>query len=465
MTDSLNRQLGEYRLLERIGAGGMGEVYLARHDLMGKSYAVKVLPAKFCSDPSFVARFRDEARVMADLHHPNIVQVHNMGCQNGEYFIAMDYVPGPQDKPRNLSDELADRSDHRLKEARACIWALQIVGALAYAHQRGVVHRDIKPANILIDADGKVRLTDFGLAKAIGNESIISQIHQSMQSLSGGRTMSAGRVPSGDSLDLAATGAGPGKEKSSDASGIMGTYDYMAPEQRGEFDGAIDARTDIYAFGVLLYRMLTGRRPVGSVKAPSQVAGVHPNWDAVVDRCLEYAPGDRYPSADAILGDLRRLGAALKERDELARRPTGEEERNRAEAVRWKQEDLRHQEEPQAPPYRNHPLQQAPVVPRLPQVAYAPQQDYSPQLVSMPQQAIAAGPSKSKVTAALLAFFLGCLGIHNFYLGHRKRGLTQLLITVLSLGFAWTLMWVWALVEFAQILKGTMKDEFGQPLI
>ena len=168
MGGEVDIHLGQYRLLERIGSGGMGEVYLARHELMGLTRAVKVLPAELARDPDFVSRFRDEARVMAELRHPHIVQVHEMDCREGKYFLAMDYIPGPSGRPRNLRSLLAAQPDARLSEDQALTWAIQIANALAYAHKRGVVHRDIKPANTLIDGDGSVKLTDFGLAKAVG---------------------------------------------------------------------------------------------------------------------------------------------------------------------------------------------------------------------------------------------------------------------------------------------------------
>ncbi len=315
----IDRQLGDYRIVEPIGAGGMGEVYLAEHVHLRKKYALKILPAGLAQDKGFVARFYDEARVMADLHHPHIVQVHAMSCAEGVYFLVMDYVTGPEGKPLSLHEHLKQQPDGRLPETKVRKWSIQIAEALQYAHERGVVHRDLKPANILIDADGDAKLTDFGLAKAIGSEFILSQIHSTMQHSLGSRPTLGSPSPDGalDTLDAAATipAEGSGNRRTSSASSILGTYDYMSPEQRGEGGGQIDQRTDIYSFGVVLYRLLTGKRPTGFAKAPSQsVAGLSRQWDGVLPRCIADDPSERYASAAGLLSDLRATGRGGRRR-------------------------------------------------------------------------------------------------------------------------------------------------------
>ncbi len=332
-------KLGEYEIIEPIGSGGMGSVYLARHVHMGKKYAGKVLPESLASDENFVARFRDEARVMAELRHQRIVQVQYMGIHEGCcYFLAMDYVTGPDGKPESLRDRLCNQPEGRIAEDQTLIWATQIAEALSYAHGRGVVHRDIKPGNIVIDTDDNILLTDFGLAKAVGNEFILSQVHDSMnQSLGAEGTRVAGKPNTmGDTLDVAATVPAdrPSGGRSSESSGILGTYDYMAPEQRGEGTGQIDQRTDIYAFGVLLYRMLTGRRLAGMAKPPSRmVEGLSGKWDGVIDRCLEDAPEDRYPSAESLIEGLDAVGQDIRHRQAEVRRREEQEQARRAEEV------------------------------------------------------------------------------------------------------------------------------------
>jgi serine/threonine-protein kinase len=181
MDDHSDRQLGDYRILASIGAGGMGQVYLAEHVHLQKRYAVKVLPAELARDPQFVARFQDEANVMANLKHPHIVQVHTMGQADGVYFLAMDYVTGPEGKPLSLHEHLKQQPEGRLPEAQVRKWAIQIAEALGYAHERGVVHRDLKPANILIDGNGDVIPTSLRLAPPYRSASVatLSPCHAS----------------------------------------------------------------------------------------------------------------------------------------------------------------------------------------------------------------------------------------------------------------------------------------------
>ena len=276
----------------------MGTVYLGEHLLLHRKYAVKVLLPELTRHGNFLTRFYDEGRVMAGMDHPNIVKVHNMGCQDGLYFLSMDYIEGPEGKPLTLMDVL--KAGGRLPEEKVREWSLQILEAMVYAHGQGVMHRDIKPANILIDKDGNVKLADFGLAKAIGEKQILSLIHKSIQQprlWEENLDKSLGEMP---------TQALAGSTAHSSATALLGSYDYMAPEQRGEVSKTIDSRADIYAFGVLLYQMLTGRRPAGRAKAVVElVPGASPKWDAIVDRCLEHQPDDRFASAKDIIRELQ----------------------------------------------------------------------------------------------------------------------------------------------------------------
>ncbi|MBN1675228.1 MAG: serine/threonine protein kinase [Kiritimatiellae bacterium] len=292
------RSIGQYRILRPLGAGGMGEVYLAEHTEIHKQYALKVLPANLAEDDQFVARFRVEARVMADLEHTNIVRVHHMGREGDLFYLTMDFVDGGQGEPWALEDEL--EGGKRLPDERVRDLALQICDALAYAHGfrgEGVVHRDLKPSNILLAPKGaagaagpmQVKVADFGLAKVLGDAYLKSVIDRSV-SLSIGKQID---VSVGDGK----TGRPRYYERTSTRS-ILGTYEYMSPEQKA--GGEVTTRSDIYTLGVLLYRMLTGRKPLGAYKPPSRF-GVSRKWDAIVERCLQPAPEDRY----AAVADLR----------------------------------------------------------------------------------------------------------------------------------------------------------------
>ena len=310
MPNYIGRQLGDYRVIEEIGAGGMGKVFLAENIHHHKKYALKILPEESSRDANFRKRFFDEARVMSELEHPNIVRVHHMGEHSGTYYLVMDYVTGPNDAPRSLHDELKESPQGRIEPQKAYRWITQIAEGLAYAHKRGIIHRDIKPANILITADDNVKITDFGLAKAIGTEFILSQIHQTL-SLGAQPTIvdeARHREQIQDTLDVAQTieATPASRRRSTGSTGILGTYDYMSPEQREA--KPVDERSDIYSFGVMIYRLLTGHRPVGMAKQPSQqVKGLSSRWDMIVRRCMEHEPADRYQSVKQLFADLKKI--------------------------------------------------------------------------------------------------------------------------------------------------------------
>ncbi|MFC1586865.1 protein kinase [Planctomycetota bacterium] len=254
---------GGYKILEKLGEGGMGAVYLALQMSLEREVALKVLPRELKSDRMFVERFRREASSMARLEHPNIVQIFDRGDQDGIYYIAMQYVKG-----RSLKDKL--RETGKLPLQQAVKYMRQVVSGMAYAHRIGVIHRDVKPDNVLIDHTDTAKIADFGLAAIAG------PVDQGTPALT--------------------------------VSNItMGTRAYMAPEQ--ELDAKnVDHRADIFSMGVVFYELLTGTLPAGRFKHASElVAGLPKSVDAVIDKMLARDPEDRYVNCDDILTDLTKF--------------------------------------------------------------------------------------------------------------------------------------------------------------
>ncbi len=248
--------LGRWRLVRRIGQGGMGTVYEARDERGARRAALKVLSADLASDPSFRKRFHREARVLGELSHPHVVEVIDRGEEDGQLFFAMEYVRGENLRRRMEQGPLAPDEAVRITG--------EIASALAYAHARGVIHRDLKPENVLLDEEGRVHLADFGLSRLVQDKS------------------------RPETTLLTRTDV------------ILGTYEYMAPEQRlGDKD--LDGRADVFALGVMLYEMLTGQLPHGRFEPPSHVrSSVPSSVNEVVNRALARERDARYASADAM---------------------------------------------------------------------------------------------------------------------------------------------------------------------
>jgi len=275
----IGRRIGHYEFQSLIGAGGMGEVYLA-HDLMlDRRIAVKILPPQFTQDDAQVQRFEREARAASALNHPNIITIHEVGRDEDVHFIATEFVAG-----QTLREKIANRS-LSLKEAVNI--ALQIADALTAAHGAGIVHRDIKPENVMIRPDGLVKVLDFGLAKPV--EAEIAATHLSLSTVS----------------------------LQTDPGVLMGTITYLSPEQvRRE---KIDQRTDIFSLGVVLYEMITGARPFtgnspaiifDSILRDEPVvasADVPDTLKSIIGRALEKDRSARYQSADVMRDDLQRV--------------------------------------------------------------------------------------------------------------------------------------------------------------
>jgi serine/threonine protein kinase len=266
-------RIGPYEIVSSLGAGGMGEVYRARDTKLNRVVAIKVLPDLFAGDGERLARFTREAQTLASLNHPHIAHVHGLEESGGLRALVMELVEG-----QDLSQRLA-RGLMPLDEALAL--AKQIAEALEAAHDRGIVHRDLKPANIKVRTDGTVKVLDFGLAKLVAAEAT--------------DTADAGKnLTQAPTVTTAAMMTRPGV--------ILGTAAYMSPEQaRGD---PVDKRTDIWAFGCVLYEMLTGRGAFAGRTLPDTLAAVlsrEPDWAALptttprgVRRLGSALPGQRF---------------------------------------------------------------------------------------------------------------------------------------------------------------------------
>ena len=274
---SPGKKLAHYEIVEPIGKGGMGEVYRARDSKLGRDVAIKVLPDEFAQDEERLKRFQREAKVLASLNHPNIASIYGLELDEGIHYLVLELVEG-----ETLAQRIARGA---IPVAEALEIAKQITEALEEAHEQRIVHRDLKPANIKITPDGKVKVLDFGLAKAF-----------------------AGETPEADSS------MSPTLTRNATQMGvIMGTAAYMSPEQaRGR---TVDTRADVWAFGVVLYEMLTGRRPFHGEDVSLTLAAVmtfEPDFEGLPDdlspllkvflaRCLDKDPKRRVQA----IGDMR----------------------------------------------------------------------------------------------------------------------------------------------------------------
>jgi eukaryotic-like serine/threonine-protein kinase len=293
----VGRQLSSYKILSLLGVGGMGEVYRARDTKLRREVALKVLPEAFADDPERVARFRREARMVAALNHPNIAGIYGLEESDGVSYLVLELVPG-----QTLAERLAAR---RLSVEEALRICGQVAEALEAAHEKGIIHRDLKPANIKVTPEGKVKVLDFGLAKAFADEGAVD--------LSSASTQSAGATVEGQ---------------------ILGTPSYMSPEQvRGR---EADPRTDIWALGCLLYELLTGRPAFRGETASDTLAKVlerEPDWEALPEstpleirrllrRCLQKEANLRLRAIGDVLIEIREALQGFMDGPRRTRRAT-----------------------------------------------------------------------------------------------------------------------------------------------
>jgi len=276
-------RLGHYEVVAPLGAGGMGEVYRARDDRIGREVAVKVLPAAVAQDEDRLRRFEQEAQAAGRLNHPNVLTVHDVGRHDGVPYVVSELLEGETLRARLGGSPLPVR--------KATEIAVQIARGLAAAHERGIVHRDLKPENVFVAKDGQVKILDFGLAKL---------------------TRAEGPLAAESHIATEAPGTDPGT--------VMGTVGYMSPEQvRGR---PVDHRSDIFSLGAILYEMLTGKRAfardssIETLNAilkedPPELSGtgrpVPPALERIVRHCLEKSPDERFASARDLAFDLQSL--------------------------------------------------------------------------------------------------------------------------------------------------------------
>lgn len=257
-----------YEILSKVGAGGMSDVYKAKDHILSRFVAIKVLKQEFSEDSSFVTKFRAEAQSAAGLEHPNIVNIYDVGSENGLYYIVMEYVEGI-----TLKTYIEKKGQLSFKESASI--AIQVARGIEAAHNKNIIHRDIKPQNIIISTDGKVKVTDFGIAKATSSNTISSD--------------------------------------------VMGSVHYASPEQAR--NGFVDGRSDIYSLGIVLFEMVTGRVPFDGdttvavalqhlqeeIARPSIYAPDLPiSFEKIILKCTQKTPDRRYQTIEELLTDIRR---------------------------------------------------------------------------------------------------------------------------------------------------------------
>src|SRR5438309_6695838 len=290
------RYFGDYELLEEIARGGMGVVYRARQLSLGRMVALKMILAGQFASKQIIQRFRGEVTAAALLQHPNIVAIHDVGIHDGQHYFSMDYVEG-----QNLSQLVGNRP---LPPAKAARYVKLIAEAIHYAHQQGILHRDLKPSNVLVDASDQPRITDFGLAKRFGVPP------------SGGQT--SGPATAGTPNEPAEAGT-PHLESLTATGQMLGSPNFMPPEQASSQHGKVGRHSDVYGLGGILYHLLTARPPFQAESFESVInqvlnaepvsprllnSSVPPDLETICIKCLQKEPSARYQSAQELANEL-----------------------------------------------------------------------------------------------------------------------------------------------------------------
>jgi len=297
---SVGQSFGQYTVIRLLGRGGMGEVYEVEHTVLRRHYALKVIKEAVLERPSAKERFKREAQVMNHLEHPHILSVDDYGETDGRAWLRMPLLDGFKDTAGRRLCSLADLVQPRLRTAEAQLvdYLSQVLGALEYAHAQGAIHRDIKPSNILFTEDGSLQLVDFGLVHVAGEQWLQSQVQLTIaQSMAHPTDPDATRLDDGSS-----TGSTSSPRAGTSTQALLGTFEFMSPEQkRGE---PAAAQSDLYAVGLMAFRMLTGQEMPGFEMPSEMVEGLDVRWDGWIKRSLAPDATRRFASASEMLAEL-----------------------------------------------------------------------------------------------------------------------------------------------------------------
>src|SRR5437667_5007706 len=304
------RYFGDYELLEEIARGGMGVVYRARHLKLERIVALKMILAGQFASKQIIQRFRGEVMAAALLQHPNIVAIHDVGIHDGQHYFSMDYVEG-----QSLSQLVGTRP---LPSAKAARYVKLVAEAIHYAHQQGILHRDLKPSNVLVDASDQPRITDFGLAKRFVVPPLASA-KPPAQPGSGGQA--SGPAKAGTPNEPAEAGT-PYMESFTLTGQMLGSPNFMPPEQASSQRGKVGRHSDVYGLGAILYHLLTARPPFQAESFESVInqvlntdpvsprllnSSVPPDLETICVKCLQKEPSRRYQSAQELADELDRF--------------------------------------------------------------------------------------------------------------------------------------------------------------